>query len=332
MTDSCFYCLEAATGDPQWSINISELSTPAVDNLNVYVIADSMIMAFDKWDGSLKWQFTHIGHPSITVDDQYVYTVQEGGELTGRNKQTGLIEWFGHLSNGDLWISRFPNALAVTDDYLCVPVMQDDDTTAALVVFDKSTGNEIWRQTFNRSVVSGPIVANNVVYTVVWNIMDINQTSALWGFNLETGDSLFHDEDIFFSGLPIAANHMLMVPTMGGTRIYSNSPLVSINPKHQNLQPTQFTLYQNYPNPFNPITTIRFDLPKSSFVTLRIFDLLGREITTLVNEKRPAGTYTVEWNGKELPSGIYLYRLKAGDPSTSSGQGFTETKKLILQK
>ncbi len=85
-----------------------------------------------------------------------------------------------------------------------------------------------------------------------------------------------------------------------------------------------YYLYNNYPNPFNPTTTIRFDLPKSSFVTLKIFDTLGREITTLINEKRPAGEYTVEWNGKGLPSGIYLYCLKAGE--------FTETRKLILQK
>ncbi len=85
-----------------------------------------------------------------------------------------------------------------------------------------------------------------------------------------------------------------------------------------------FILMQNYPNPFNPTTTIRFDLPKSSFVTLKIYNLLGKEIATLVNGKRPAGEHAVEWNGKGLPNGIYLYHLRAGD--------FVETRKLILQK
>ena len=88
--------------------------------------------------------------------------------------------------------------------------------------------------------------------------------------------------------------------------------------------PKTYRLAQNYPNPFNPITTICFDLPKSSFVTLKIFNILGKEITTLVNEKRSAGEYKMEWNSKGLPSGIYLYRLKTGD--------FIETRKLVLQK
>jgi hypothetical protein len=88
--------------------------------------------------------------------------------------------------------------------------------------------------------------------------------------------------------------------------------------------PKSFRLSQNYPNPFNPTTTIRFDLPKSSFVTLKIFDILGREIITLVNEKRPTGEYAVEWNENGFPNGIYLYRLKAGD--------YIETRKLVLQK
>jgi hypothetical protein len=216
----------------------------------------------------------------------------------------------------------FPNVLALTDHFLCVPVIQDDDTTGALIVFDKSSGDELWRHTFTNCAVTGPIVANNVVYTVVWS-MSVSQTSALWGFDLETGDSLFHDSSVFYTGLPIVADHMLMVPTISGIKIFSNG-LVSVDFKDRNLSPNQMTLYQNYPNPFNPITTIRFDLPKSSFVTLKIFDVLGREVTTLINEKKSAGEYTVKWNSKGLPSGMYLYQLKAGN--------FIETKKLVLQK
>lgn len=88
--------------------------------------------------------------------------------------------------------------------------------------------------------------------------------------------------------------------------------------------PEIYTLSQNYPNPFNPITTIQFSLPKSCFVTLKIYDLLGKEIKTLVNEKKSAGEYTVEWNGKHQPSGMYLCQLRVG--------GLTETRKLMLQR
>ncbi len=92
--------------------------------------------------------------------------------------------------------------------------------------------------------------------------------------------------------------------------------------------PEKFSLKQNYPNPFNPTTKIRFDIPllnkKGSGVVLKVYDILGREITTLVNEKLQPGIYSVEWNASDLSSGIYLYKLQAGTDE--------QTKKMILLK
>ncbi|MCZ7615741.1 MAG: T9SS type A sorting domain-containing protein [Ignavibacteriaceae bacterium] len=79
-------------------------------------------------------------------------------------------------------------------------------------------------------------------------------------------------------------------------------------------------------------TLISYRLPVIGFVTLKVYDVLGREVATLVNEEKPAGEYEIEFDGSNLPSGVYLYRLTAGDPSTSSGQKFSETKKLVLLK
>jgi hypothetical protein len=86
--------------------------------------------------------------------------------------------------------------------------------------------------------------------------------------------------------------------------------------------PKGFALEQNYPNPFNPSTTIRFSLPKSGHVTLKVYDLLGREVETLVDDQRTAGSYSVEWTPNNLASGVYFYRIQAG--------AYTETKKLML--
>jgi len=86
--------------------------------------------------------------------------------------------------------------------------------------------------------------------------------------------------------------------------------------------PGRFVLNQNYPNPFNPTTTISWYSPLSGRQTLKIYDLLGNEITTLVNEFKPAGNYEVMFDGRNLPSGVYYYRLQSGK--------FTETKKLVL--
>jgi hypothetical protein len=87
---------------------------------------------------------------------------------------------------------------------------------------------------------------------------------------------------------------------------------------------TEFALEQNFPNPFNPATTISFSIPFSEFTTLKIFDILGNEIVTLVNEEKQAGSYLVEFNASNLASGMYIYRLQAGS--------FTETKKMVLMK
>ncbi len=88
--------------------------------------------------------------------------------------------------------------------------------------------------------------------------------------------------------------------------------------------PKSFSLCQNYPNPFNPTTNIKFDIPKQSFVKLVIYDMLGREVATLVNEQLKAGTYQADWNAPAFPSGVYFYKLQT--------ESYTETKKMVLIK
>ncbi len=88
--------------------------------------------------------------------------------------------------------------------------------------------------------------------------------------------------------------------------------------------PARFSLSQNYPNPFNPTTVITYEIPDKSFVSLRLFNLLGQEIATLVNEQAQPGKYSVTWDGSSQPSGIYFYTMKTA--------GFQETKKLMIVK
>jgi hypothetical protein len=88
--------------------------------------------------------------------------------------------------------------------------------------------------------------------------------------------------------------------------------------------PKSFGLSQNYPNPFNPSTNLRFQIPNSGHVTLKVYNMLGCEVATLVNEVRPAGVYNFQWNASNLPSGVYFYRLHAGN--------FVEVRKAILMK
>jgi len=86
--------------------------------------------------------------------------------------------------------------------------------------------------------------------------------------------------------------------------------------------PEEFNLEQNYPNPFNPATTIRFSIPASGLTTLKVYNILGNEVATLMNEDKSAGVYSVEFNASNLPSGVYMYSLQTGSAVL--------TKKMVL--
>ena len=88
--------------------------------------------------------------------------------------------------------------------------------------------------------------------------------------------------------------------------------------------PDAFTLYQNYPNPFNPTTTIKYSIPERTRITLKIFNVLGQVIETIVNEEKIPGNYTIIYDASLLSSGIYFYQLNAGH--------FSETRKFLLIK
>ena len=103
--------------------------------------------------------------------------------------------------------------------------------------------------------------------------------------------------------------------------------------------PTEFVLDQNYPNPFNPSTVISYSIPTASNVSLRVFDVLGNLITSLVNQNQDAGNYKIYFNAGELSNGVYFYKIQvypadggAVDPESSSGQGFIAVKKMLLLK
>ena len=104
----------------------------------------------------------------------------------------------------------------------------------------------------------------------------------------------------------------------------TNNEIVTNISNQKNTIPLNYELLQNYPNPFNPVTRIIYKIPKESYVKITVYDLLGHEIKTLANEEKSAGSYDITFNAANLPSGIYFYRLQAGD--------FVETKKMILLK
>jgi hypothetical protein len=135
-----------------------------------------------------------------------------------------------------------------------------------------------------------------------------------------------------FGDIPDSASIFISLPAASGTVtgsyfLFDDLAFTGISDIKEEESPglaKEFQLKQNYPNPFNPTTNIEFSIPKLSNVNLTIYNQLGQVVTTLVNEALPPKSYSVDWNAGDLPSGIYFYRITAGD--------FSETKKMILTR
>ena len=106
-------------------------------------------------------------------------------------------------------------------------------------------------------------------------------------------------------------------------KLTTDSTLLTSNEDYEAFL-SDYNLFQNYPNPFNPTTKIEYQIPKREYVTLKVYDVLGNEVATLVNEEKPVGFYQLRWGAVNLPSGVYFYQLNSGD--------FVQTRKMLLLK
>ena len=136
------------------------------------------------------------------------------------------------------------------------------------------------------------------------------------------------------SPLLVAGMQEILMTSKGSVRIVSAPSGYVLKVRSEINLPTQYALMQNYPNPFNPTTQICYDLPVTSHVVLKVYNILGQEVKTLKQGEEEAGRYTVQWNGTNntgalVGSGVYLYRIEA---KSSSGPTFMQTMKVVLLK
>ena len=121
----------------------------------------------------------------------------------------------------------------------------------------------------------------------------------------------------------IETNGYYLVPGMTSKNIASNDNIKKEQITGSSV-PTKYELSANYPNPFNPSTSIEYAVPNDGMVTLKVYDVLGREVANLVNEYMPSGRYKITWDASKMASGIYVYRMTAGK--------FTTSRKMLLMK
>ena len=167
------------------------------------------------------------------------------------------------------------------------------------------------------SIVNSNGDSCDINFNIYFDPLFFDTTSS--NFTLQNGSKCID------AGTPIILGQYILDPDSTlpdiGAFYYDHVSTIS---EYKSDKPRVFSLYQNYPNPFNPATIINYQLPVGSHITLKVYDLLGREVATLVNEEKPPGSYEVEFNPTQLSSGIYFYKLHAGN--------FTATRKMVLIK
>jgi hypothetical protein len=209
-----------------------------------------------------------------------------------------------NLSTNKIVASPTGFLLCFSNDY--VHVSYDEGTTW------KSTG---MLKGVNAAIAgsSGTIYAGTIDQGVVVS----SDTGATWK---QSNNGL---NNVYVSSLAVASNGTLLCGTVSVGVFRSLETVVTV-PKVASQELKDFMLLQNYPNPFNPVTTITFNIPYACNVSLKLYDAVGREVAELVNGKKNIGAHSVQFNAPSLASGIYFYRIIAGD--------YLKTMKLILMK
>ncbi|HMR40448.1 MAG TPA: T9SS type A sorting domain-containing protein [Ignavibacteria bacterium] len=157
-----------------------------------------------------------------------------------------------------------------------------------------------------------------------WIALGIAQKFAFSNDSGNTWQTAFTPDSVPVFGIFFADSIHGWAVGYDGMVLKYNPAMIGVSPSILNSIPDKIKLYQNYPNPFNPVTKLEFGIPDWGFVSLKIYDAIGAEVETLVNENLSRGSYIVNWNASDFPSGVYYYILKSGN--------ITETRKMILLK
>lgn len=248
-------------------------------------------------------------------------------------------EWFGNISTPQIeeFYEISVTAFDLTNSEQFSMPNAARITTVGPVVIDSITVTYV--NTFPKRYEVRPFVKNNGQSFTIENLLitmttddsaitDINGTLSI--ASLAPGETVMpagrftvRVDTNYFSGV---FNFDFDIFSSNDSWLYWQDSITYIvtGVEDETTLPTEFALEQNYPNPFNPSTTFRYSIPTQSKVVIKVYDILGNEIATLMDEEKSVGTYELKWDAASMPSGVYFYQLKAGT--------FVETKKMILLK
>ncbi len=287
------------------------MSITVLDTANVFY-SNGFGDIYRSTDSGQNWSLSHLGggveFDRCVIDKQgriyaanrenIIYSDDKGNTWSNTSFNIWRPLCIGVNSKNEIYVGTFDGLYKSSDRGISWEKIYDSSTLIADRIFIDSKDNIYF-------------IANDfkAYYT-----MDLGKTWAQLRVGLNDLYVACIEED--------ADGHLLVGTDQGGVFRSKESIITSVENKKE--VPNSIFLYQNYPNPFNPSTTISYSIPQKSFVELKVYDLLGREILILVNGEKLAGKYEVQFDGKELSSGIYFYKLQSGS--------FFQTKKFVLLK
>jgi len=186
------------------------------------------------------------------------------------------------------------------------------------------SGMRLWRRKWKMAVIIFIIFISS--FSAFAQNSQVTWSSFTGGFGVSTsGDTKVTSS----AGIPFAGSSENSSSSILSGFLTNYSLIITGIEDEQSIIPAVYKLNQNYPNPFNPSTIINYQIPEEGFVTLKIYDILGKEVKTLVNENNQAGNYNIRFDASDLASGIYIYQIRVNNPASG---GYTASKKLVLIK
>ena len=304
---------------PNYPLELSQISSPIIYSIGVY----QNYLYIAQWDSISIWDITgphfpiHINTLPLS-DFCWEFIIKDSLLITSIGA--------GELKIYSLSDPENPNLISVYQTEYTVPYLAFQGsyifggTYAGFEVIDITNPTQPFQVCFYSTPNMYDLAAcNNYLYIAfaeagikVYDISNISTPQ-------EVG---YYDTKGIAWNVDCRDDKIFVADSRYGVPVIRNTLITEIN--EQQPIPTGFYLMQNYPNPFNPSTKIKYSIPQTSTVYIKVYDVLGSEIAILVNEEKPTGTYEVEFNGRNLPSGVYFYQLKA--------ESFVETKKMVLMK
>ena len=295
--------------------------------------------------GSNVWNYPITGSLNAVWNVKEVQDINSDGntDIVGLYGFSGNIFAISGSSGAELWTLSLGSSNNGT-----VEVVDDMDNNGYKDVtfsgpqtafrVDSKTAQQFWARSFGASYIRDAGVLGDISGDTTGDLLySTQQPGNVYVVNGKTGATLF--EYSFGTAIgqradrvaPLnsvdgnSANEFVAVCRDGRIKCFNGGPgqIIGIN-NISGVVPSSFKLYQNYPNPFNPATQIKFDIPKAGNVKIAIYDMLGREVELLVNGKMEAGSYNADWNATGYASGVYFYKIEAGD--------FSAVRKMILIK